>query len=109
MDMRWLRMRVISPNRVRMNFARMGISILSSFSTANEKHCSLVILGRRIKHQHLVKRGMSCRQLIHRDVVQTIKVRQSLEISLILYQLLRASVQQPDMGISTDDCLALQF
>jgi hypothetical protein len=43
-DMRWLRMRVISPNMVRMNLARSGISMLNSFSTASEKHCSLVIM-----------------------------------------------------------------
>lgn len=56
--MRWLRIRVISPNKVRMNFARMGISMLSNFSTANEKHCSLVILvgeGARLEYQHSVK------------------------------------------------------
>lgn len=53
--------------------------------------------------------GTNCRQLIHRDVVQTIKVRQSLKISLILYQLLGASVQKPNVGISTDNLLSVQF
>ena len=43
-DMRWLRTRVISPNRVRIHLALSGISTLSSFSTAREKHCSLVIM-----------------------------------------------------------------
>lgn len=43
-DMMWFLIRVISPNRVRMYFARSGISMLSSFSTASEKHCSLVII-----------------------------------------------------------------
>jgi hypothetical protein len=36
MAMRWLRMRVISPNSVRIHFARSGTSMLSSFSTARE-------------------------------------------------------------------------
>lgn len=42
--MRWFRMRVISPNSVRIHFARSGISMFKSFSTAKEKHCSFVIM-----------------------------------------------------------------
>jgi hypothetical protein len=44
MDMRWFKMRVISPNSVLMYLARSGISMFNSFSTASEKHCSLVIM-----------------------------------------------------------------
>ena len=43
-DIRWFKTLVISPNRVRIHFARSGISIFRSFSTANEKHCSFVII-----------------------------------------------------------------
>lgn len=43
-DMRWLRILVISPNKVLIHFARSGISIFNNFSTAKEKHCSFVII-----------------------------------------------------------------
>lgn len=43
-DIRWFRIRVISPNMVRIHLARSGTSMFSSFSTAREKHCSLVIM-----------------------------------------------------------------
>ena len=45
----------------------------------------------------------------HRNVVQSIKVRQGLEIGLVLDQLLGTSVQQTDMGIGTNDLLAIQL
>lgn len=35
---------MISPNIVLIHFARSGISMFSSFSTASEKHCSFVIM-----------------------------------------------------------------
>ena len=44
MDMRWLRIRVISANIVLIHLARSGISMFNSFSTAREKHCSFVIM-----------------------------------------------------------------
>jgi len=43
-DIRWFKTRVISPNKVRIHFARSGTSMFNSFSTANEKHCSFVIM-----------------------------------------------------------------
>lgn len=45
----------------------------------------------------------------HGDVVETVKVGQSLEVRLVLAQLLGASVQQTDVGVGSDDFLAVQF
>ena len=36
----------------------------------------------------------------HAHIVQTVKVRQSLHVGLVFNQLLCASVQQPDVGVS---------
>ena len=44
MDIRWFKILVISANKVLIHFALGGISTFRSFSTANEKHCSLVIM-----------------------------------------------------------------
>ena len=45
----------------------------------------------------------------HRDVVETIEIRQRLKIGLILDELLRAPVQQADMGIGALDHFAVHF
>ena len=42
--MQWFEIRVSSPYSVRIHLARSGTSMLSSFSTAREKHSSLVIM-----------------------------------------------------------------
>ncbi len=86
--MRWLRTRVISPNRVRMYLARVGISMLSSFSTASEKHCS-------VGH--------------HGHVVEAVKVGQRLQVRLVLAQLLGAAVQQSDVRVRAYDLLAVEL
>lgn len=39
----------------------------------------------------------------HGDIVQTVKVGQSLKIGLVLDQLLGASMQQTDVGVGSDD------
>lgn len=39
----------------------------------------------------------------HGDIVQTVEVRQSLKIGLVLDQLFRSSVQQADVRIGSDD------
>jgi hypothetical protein len=45
----------------------------------------------------------------HRDVVQTVKVGQRLQICPVLDELLGASVQQSDVGISAHNLLAIEF
>lgn len=45
----------------------------------------------------------------HGNVVQTVKVRQSLEIGLVLDQLFRSSVQQADVRIGSDDFFTTEF
>lgn len=45
----------------------------------------------------------------HGDVVETVKVRESLEIGLVLDQLFRATVQETDVGISANNLLAVDL
>jgi hypothetical protein len=45
----------------------------------------------------------------HRDVIKSIKVRQSLEICLVLDQLLSTSVQQTDVGVGSDDLFTIEL
>ena len=45
----------------------------------------------------------------HRNVVQTIEVRQGLHIGLVLDQLLSTTVKQTDVGIGANDLLAVEF
>jgi len=45
----------------------------------------------------------------HRDVVQTIEVRQGLHVGLVLDQLLGTTVKQTDVGIGANNFLAIEF
>jgi hypothetical protein len=45
----------------------------------------------------------------HRNVVETVEVREGLEIGLVLDQLLGSSVQKTDVGVGTDDFLAIEL
>ena len=45
----------------------------------------------------------------HRNVVQTIKVWQGLEVGLVLDQLLSTTMEQTDVGVCTNDFLAIEF
>jgi hypothetical protein len=45
----------------------------------------------------------------HGDIVESIKVRQSLEICLVLDQLLGTSVQQTDVRIGSDDLFTIEL
>lgn len=45
----------------------------------------------------------------HGDVVESVEVGKSLEIGLVLDQLLSASVEQTDVGIGSNDLLAIEF
>lgn len=45
----------------------------------------------------------------HRDVVESVKVRQGLEICLVLDQLLGTSMQQTDVGVGADNLLAVEL
>jgi len=45
----------------------------------------------------------------HGDVVQSVKVRQCLQICAILNQFLRPAVKQPNMWICTHDFFAIEF
>ena len=42
-------------------------------------------------------------------VIETVKIRQRLQIRLVLDQLFGAAMQQADMGINALDNLAVQF
>merc|ERR1712179_250220 len=45
----------------------------------------------------------------HGDVVQPIKVRESLQVGLVLDKLLSASVQQTNVGVSPRHCFSVQL
>ena len=75
------RMRVISPNKVRIHLARSGMSMLRSFSTASEKHCSLVTVAERVSGK---SQGNRKAWRTHGDIVETVKVGQCLGICLVL-------------------------
>jgi len=48
--------------------------------------------------------------LVHRrDVVEPVEIRQSLEIGLVLDQLLGAAVEQPDMRVDALDHFAVEL
>ena len=49
-------------------------------------------------------------RLVHRrDIVQPVEIGQRLKIGLVLDQLLRAAVQQPDVRLGSQDGLALEL
>ena len=45
----------------------------------------------------------------HGNIVQAVEVREGLQVSLVLYQLLRATVQQADVRVCTRDDLSVHL
>lgn len=45
----------------------------------------------------------------HGNIVKSVKVRQGLEICLVLDQLLSTSVEQTDMGVGSDDFFTIEL
>ena len=103
-----------------MTVARRGIVQCTSFSTANEYPCSCAADVQReparppVERARLLDGAVQARALAprlrhHRHVIEPVKVGQRLLIVLVLDELLRPAVQQPDVRVGARDVLSLQL
>lgn len=78
------------------NFAKHGTDVLGTL--------------RNLNIQQLLNRKREALLVGHHgDIIQSIEVRQSLEICAVLDELLRASVQQANVWIGTDNFFTIKL
>jgi hypothetical protein len=74
------------------------------------EHADQLRAFRHRQAQELLRREAEGVLLVHRrHVVEAVEIADRLQIGLVLYQLLRAAVQKPDVGVDALNDLAVEL